>query len=123
MNKISHHEALTKHLASNEPQLRFSLYSSSDNTHHGFSVPAHMTVADFLEFALEHLAKGEGSERVQELRTNYQPVLELSAPDGDRELPADQSLLEAGVYERAICRIAARLRKDRVLFCRYTNYS
>ncbi len=123
MNKTTLHNEQTKSIEGNEPQLHFSLYCSSDDAHHDFSVPAQMTVGDFIELALEQLAKGEGGTRIEALRANYQPVLELATPAGNRELPADKSLLEAGVHEQAVCRISGRLRKDRALFCRYSNYS
>ena len=82
-----------------------------------------MTVSDFLELALERLGQGKGAERVHKLKDNYEPVLELPSPDGGRELPADKSLLEAGVFDHAICRIVARPRKERIMFCRYSDYS
>lgn len=109
--------------AKSEPQLNLTLHSSSDHAHHGFCVSARMTVGDFLELALDRLAQGNGAERVRDLRNNYEPVLELPSPDGGRELPADKTLAEAGVFNHAICRIVARPLKERIMFCRYSNYS
>ena len=104
----------------NEPKLNLTLYSSSDHRHHGFCVPARMRVGEFLEFALERLARGKGAERVRILRENYQPVLEIPSSEGGRELPDDVILAEAGVCDHAICRIVARPRKERIMFCRYS---
>ncbi len=123
MSKIDRHGNARKFNTEKEPQLTLTLYSSSDYTHHRFSVPARTTVSDFLELALERLGRGKGAERVQELRDNYEPVLELPSPDGGLELSPDKSLFEAGVFNHAVCRIVARPRKDRIMFCRYSNYS
>ncbi len=108
---------------SNERQINLTIYSSSDFTHYAFCLPARMVVRDFIELALKRLARGKGAERVQELKNNYEPVLELPTPEGGRELPSDISLFEAGVFDHAICRIVARPRKERIMFCRYTDYS
>ncbi len=82
-----------------------------------------MTVAAFLELALEHLSQGEGAERVQTLRLYYDPVLELHCNNDGQELPGDKTLIEAGLSNHAVCRIAARPRKERIMFCSYSNYS
>lgn len=104
-------------------QLNIIIYSSSDNTNHHFCVSPHMTVAAFLELALERLNQGEGAERVQLLRRYYEPVLELHSGGESRELPCDKGLLEAGVSDQAVCRIAARPRKERIMFCSSPSYS
>lgn len=109
-----------KSLFAEKPQIHLILYSNSDYSHHHFCVPADMQVADFLELALERLARGKGAERVRALKENYEPVLELPSPEGERELANDISLAEAGVTDQAICRIAARPRKERIMFCRYS---
>ena len=104
-------------------QLNITLYSSSDDTYHHFCVPQQMTVDAFLELALERLSQGEGAERVQALRRYYEPVLELHCREDNRELPGENPLLEAGLSDQAVCRIAARPRKERIMFCSYSNYS
>lgn len=123
MNEIFRHKNAIKNIADNEPQLNLTLYSRSDYSHHSFCVPAQMTVGDFLELALERLAQGKGADRVQALMSDYAPVLEIPTPDGGRELPDDKTLAEAGVFDHAICRIIAKPRKERIMFCRYSNYS
>ena len=105
-----------------EQTLNISLYSNSDDRHHHFCVPAQITVTAFLELALERLSQGEGAERVQALMRYYEPVLELHCTEDNRELPGDKTLIEAGLCDHAVCRIAARPRKERIMFCN-TDYS
>ena len=101
-------------------QLTIILHSDSDNTRHRFSVPERMSVAGFLELALTRLSEEQGAARVEALRRCYDPVLELQSPEGNRELPPDLDLKEAGVGDQAVCRIAARPRKERIMFCSYS---
>jgi hypothetical protein len=104
--------------ASERPdELQLILHSSSDNSHHRFQVPPDMQVSEFLELALDRLAEGEGAERVAALRRYYQPVLELEGEG--QELPLHLTLAEAGVNHEAVCRIAARPLKERIMFCSY----
>lgn len=110
-------------LSQNESNLNLTLYSSTDHTHHTFCVPAEMRVGEFLELALEQLAHGNNEEQVRTLRENYQPVLEIPSDEGGRELPDNITLAESGLNNHAICRIVARPRKERIMFCRYANYS
>jgi hypothetical protein len=100
-------------------QLNLTLYSNSDDAYHQFRVPAQMTVAAFVELALERLSAGGGAERVRALKRYYQPVLELQERGGERELPSELSLADSGVSDAAVCRIAARPLKERLMFCSY----
>lgn len=100
-------------------ELTLILFSNSDNAYHHFQVPAQMTVEAFLELALKKLSEGGAAERVAALKRYYLPVLELQEHDGERELPSHLSLVDAGVYNEAVCRIAARPLKDRIMFCSY----
>ena len=113
-------DAEAKRTDNDEPQLDIIVYSRSDNAHHRFSVSARMSVGEFLDLALTHLARGEGGERVEALRRYYDPVLELQRRDGNRELAPEQSLLEAGLQDEVVCEIAARPRKERIMFCSYS---
>lgn len=99
--------------------LSLTLLSSSDNTPHQFNVSPEMKVAAFLELALAKLSEGNGAKRVEALKRYYQPVLELQARDGGRELETQASLAEEGVRDGAVFRIAARPLKERIMFCRY----
>lgn len=100
-------------------ELTLILFSNSDDTYHHFQVPAQMTVEAFLELALEKLSEGGAAKRVAALKRYYLPVLELQERDGEQELPSHLSLADAGVYNEAVCRIAARPLKERIMFCRY----
>lgn len=121
MKSPSHHGKENKSAAENDGTLlNVILYSRSDNAHHRFCVPAQMSVGEFLELALRHLGQGEGAARVEALRRYYEPELELQDREGDRELPREQSLSEAGVSDQAVCQIAARPRKERIMFCSYS---
>lgn len=100
-------------------ELRLNLYSSSDNTYHPFCVSATMTVADFLELAMAKLGEGDGAERVEALKRYYQPVLEIQTRRGDQEVASNVTLAEAGLSNEAVCRIAARPLKERLMFCSY----
>jgi len=78
-----------------------------------------MTVADFLELAMAKLGEGDGAERVEALKRYYQPVLEIQTRRGDQEVASNVTLAEAGLSNEAVCRIAARPLKERLMFCSY----
>ena len=122
MKKLSRHGNNGKSAANNDgPLLNIILYSTSDNAHYHFCVPEQMSVDAFLEFALTRLSEEQGAERVEALRRYYEPVLEMQGRDGNIELAGEKSLIEAGVSNQSVCQIAARPRKERIMFCSYSG--
>lgn len=99
--------------------LTLLLHSNSDNAYHEFHLSSQMTVAAFLEMALKRLSEGDGAERVAALKRYYQPILEIQESRGERELPPQLTLAEASVSNGAVCRIAARPLKKRIMGCSY----
>lgn len=93
----------------------------SDHSQRHFSVSPQLRVGDFLEQLLQELAQGEQAERVKRLRECYEPVLELLRDGEGIELDKTESLIGAGVGDHAVCQIAARPIKEKMMFCRYTS--
>lgn len=101
--------------------ITITLRLHSDNSQRRFTASPHLRIDRFLEQILEELAQGENSDRVRQLRECYEPVLELFIDGEASELENTQTLSEAGVGENAICQIAARPLKEKLMFCRYAS--
>lgn len=89
-------------------------------THPGrfhFEVSPQLEIREFLHRVLTRLSEGENGDEVKNMQNYYEPVLELCA--GQATLPLDSQLTlgEAGVEDKAVCRISAKPRKERIMFC------
>jgi len=82
-----------------------------------FAVPGEIMIRDFLALILEKLAEGENGTRVKNMQSYYEPILELCAGDTTLPLDSDLSLLDAGVKDKAVCKISAKPLKERIMFC------
>lgn len=82
-----------------------------------FEVDPHLPVHDLVEQVLERLAEGGNAEQVNTMRRYYSPVLELLQEDGAVPLSSSDTVRQAGITDRSLCRIAAKPRKDRIMFC------
>lgn len=82
-----------------------------------FEVHPSQLIREFLHHVLETLAQGENRARVTSMQSYYEPVLELC--EGSTSLPLDSSMTleQAGIEDKSICRIAAKPRKERIMFC------
>jgi hypothetical protein len=101
--------------------INITVLCHADNSQQHFSTQAHLRIGEFLEQILEQLAQGEDAERLAQLCNNYEPVLEMVIDGEGIELENGDTLAEAGVGDNAICQIAARPLKEKLMFCRYAN--
>ena len=104
-----------------QAHINITLLFHSDNSQRSFSVSTELRTGEFLEQVLRELAQGENAARLEQLRNNYEPVLELLVDETTVELESTQTLAEAGISNNAICQIAARPLKEKLMFCRYAS--
>lgn len=101
--------------------ITITLLYHTDNSQLHFTVQPKLYIQDFLKQILNKLAQGENAARVEQLCNNYEPVLEVLINGEGIELKSDQTLAEAGIGNNAICQIAARPLKEKLMFCRYAS--
>lgn len=100
-------------------RIRVIVESRSVPGKHLFEVSPGLAVGAFLNRVLERLAQGDSAERVQAMLECYEPVLELVTGETAKPLNSSMTLEHAGVADQAVCRIAARPRKEKIMFCRH----
>lgn len=86
-----------------------------------FEVSPQLGIGEFLLHALDKLAEHGNAERVKNMQNYYEPVLELCEGNASLPLDSEMTLIQAGVGNNAICRIAARPLKERIMFCNYSG--
>ena len=101
--------------------ITITLLYHTDNSQLHFTAQPNFFVRDFLEQILNKFAQGENAARIEQLRNNYEPVLEVLINGESIELKGDQTLAEAGIGNNAVCQIAARPLKEKLMFCRYAS--
>jgi hypothetical protein len=101
--------------------ITITLLRRSDNSQSRITASPQLRIGAFLEQILNELAQGENGDRIRQLRECYEPVLELLIDGEGTELDNNRTLSEAGVGENAICQIAARPLKKKMMFCRYAS--
>lgn len=82
-----------------------------------FTVSPKLGIVPFLTQVLDTLAHGDNAERVRNMQNYYEPVLELCAGSATIPLDSTMTLQQAGVEHHSICRISAKPRKERIMFC------
>lgn len=90
-------------------------HNSPDRLH--FDVDPHLPVHALVEQVLDRLAEGENAEHVKTMRRYYSPVLEMVQQDSAIPLNSSDTIEQAGITDQSLCRIAAKPRKDRIMFC------
>ncbi len=103
------------------PQIALTLLCHRDNTQHQLYAYQQQTVGELLEQSLQLLAAGKSTEQMRHMSECYTPVLERVSDGNGIALDNALSLVEAGVCTGDTLQIAAKPRKEKLLFCRYSN--
>ena len=98
-----------------------TLLSHRDHTQRQVYAYPQQTVGQLLEQLLQQLAEGGNAEHMARMRECYEPVLEIVCDGKGIALDNEQSLEETGVCAGDTLQIAAQPRKEKLLFCRYSN--
>ncbi len=104
-----------------EHPIPLTLLCHRDNTQHQLCACHQQTVEELLEQLLQLLAKGENPEQLAQMHECYTPVLERLCEGEGIALDNALSLEEAGVCPGDTLQIAAKPRKEKLLFCRYSD--
>ena len=88
-----------KLIFNNQEFIRVRVESSLEGINYQVKAPANLQVWDFSHLFIEHLEKGEASEKVKALRRGYSPVLNVKRNGEKTELDNNITLKEAGLLD------------------------
>ena len=83
--------------------ITFTVASSSDGASHLVRAPLNMQLRDFV-----YLSNGPAKERIRQLRTNFEPILQVEKEGGFIDLDQNQTLSQAGVKDGNLCQIRGK---------------
>lgn len=108
--KVDSHRAVTT------IRVMVDCHNSPDRLY--FDVEPQLPVNALVEQVLERLAVGENADHVNTMRQYYSPVLELLQDGNATPLSNNDTIQQSGITDQSLCRIAAKPRKERIMFCR-----
>lgn len=101
-----------------EGNIQIIIESQAEPGEQIFEASPQLAVGAFLNRVMERLTQGENAARVKAMLEYYDPVLELLKGESATPLNNSMTLHHAGVTDQAVCRIAAKPRKEKIMFCR-----